>query len=204
MQEQVLNRRYEQKNTATGEERVFEIYNEKFIKVSTHDLLREREYHLNLSMLEPWPSRQRNISWRWLFSIIYFAVATLVYLVYMAQYGTNDSIAKLIPFIVIFLLFTLASLLMFLYRSPHVMVFRSRYCGVILISLFVNNPNKNSFRIFVEELKTRILAASQTVKIDKNQMLVNEITKLRRLTNDGILSEDDYERAKRRIPNMPV
>ena len=44
--------------------------------------------------------------------------------------------------------------------------------------------------------------ASQQVRIDKHRMLINEITKLRRLRNDGIISEREYVAASRRIPNM--
>ena len=204
MSEKVTNRVFIQRNQATGEERTFEIFNDKYIQITTRELLRERSYHLNLSMLEPWPSRQRSISWRWMMSLIYFGFATIVYLAYIIQMSNADAVGRFIPFILIFTLLTLGSILMFLYRSPNVMVFRSRYCGVVLISLFLNNPGKDEFKSFVEELKVRILSASQAVRIDKNQMLFNEITKLRRLTNEGVLGEDDYERAKRRIPNMPV
>ncbi len=204
MNEKVTNRVFIQRNQATGEERTFEVFNDKYIQITTRELLRERSYHLNLSMLEPWPSRQRNIAWRWMLSLIYFSIATAAYLVYLIQNSDSLMLSRLIVFVVVFTLLAIGSLLMFLYRSPNVMVFRSRYCGVVLISLFLNNPNKTDFKSFVEELKVRILSASQAVRIDKNQMLFNEITKLRRLTNEGVLGEDDYERAKRRIPNMPV
>ena len=63
------NRLLVQCSQAKGEERLFEIYNDKFIKVSTRSLVENRSYHLNLSMLEPWPARQRKIAWRWLLAV---------------------------------------------------------------------------------------------------------------------------------------
>ena len=196
------NRTMVQVSKAMGETRTFEIYDEKFIDVTVDNLFGQRIYNLNLCLLEPWPVRHRNISWRWLLAIIYFCVATVVYAAYMVEHSSNEIISKLLPFLVIFVMFLLGSVLMFLYRSPNVTVFRSRYCGCVLISLIYANPSKEQFDQFVEELKQRILLASQAVRIDKHRMLINEITKLRKLRNDGIISEREYVAASRRVPNM--
>lgn len=202
MTAKVINRILAQKSQATGEERVFRIYDEKFINITIKDLMGEKKYDLNLSMLEPWPSRHRYFSLRWLIGIIYFGIATLAYGAYLYDNHSSETLGRLLPFIVIFILLALGSLLMFMYRSPHVTEFRSRYCGCTLISLLYNNPGKDEFESFVEEIKNRILGASSVVKIDKNLMLINEIKKLRRLTDQGILTKEQCERAMKRIPNM--
>lgn len=197
-----VNRSMVQTSKAKGETRTFEIYDDKFIDVTIDNLFGQKNYQLNLCMLEPWPVRNRDISWRWLLSMVYFAIAAIAYGVYLYQHLSGDILSRLIPFIVIFILLMLGSLLMFLYRSPNVTEFRSRYCGCVLISLLYANPDKESFDQFVEEVKQRILLASQQVRIDKHRMLINEITKLRRLRNDGIISEREYVAASKRIPNM--
>lgn len=197
-----VNRSMVQTSKAKGETRTFEIYDDKFIDVTIDNLFGQKNYQLNLCMLEPWPVRNRDISWRWLLSMVYFAIAAIAYGVYLYQHLSGDILSRLIPFIVIFILLLLGSLLMFLYRSPNVTEFRSRYCGCVLISLLYANPDKESFDQFVEEVKQRILLASQQVRIDKHRMLINEITKLRRLRNDGIISEREYVAASKRIPNM--
>lgn len=191
-----------QKNQATGEERVFTIYDHRFIEVSWRRILGEKKYNLNLSILEPWPVRHRYFSWHWLLSTLYFLVAALAYGAYLYHHQGGDTISRLTPFVVVFVLLSLGSLVMFIYRSPHVVEFRSRYCGVPLISLLYNNPNQDEHKAFVEELKGRIVAASQSTKIDKHQMLINEITRLERLVKENILNEHIYEQAKKRIPNM--
>lgn len=197
-----INRTMIQVSKAKGETRTFQIYDEKFLDVTIDNLFGQKNYQLNLCMLEPWPVRNREISWRWLLSMAYFAVAAIAYLVYLINHPNNEMLGRLIPFFVMFILLMLGSLLMFLYRSPNVTEFRSRYCGCVLVSLLYANPSKDSFKQFVEELKQRILAASQQVRIDKHRMLINEITKLRRLRNEGIISEREYVAASRRIPNM--
>lgn len=197
-----INRTVVQVSKAKGETRTFQVYDDKFLDVTIDNLFGQKNYQLNLCMLEPWPVRNREISWRWLLSMGYFAIAAVAYMVYLINNPTNEMLSRLIPFFVIFILLMLGSLLMFLYRSPNVTEFRSRYCGCVLISLLYANPSKEQFSQFVEELKQRILASSQAVRIDKHRMLINEITKLRRLRNEGIISERDYVAASRRIPNM--
>ena len=201
-EDRLINRTMVQVSRAKGETRTFQIYDDKFLDVTIDNIFGQKNYQLNLCMLEPWPVRNREISWRWLLSMAYFAIAAVAYLVYLINHPSNEMLSRLIPFFVLFILLMLGSLLMFLYRSPNVTEFRSRYCGCVLVSLLYANPGKDQFKQFVEELKQRILAASQQVRIDKHRMLINEITKLRRLRNDGIISEREYVAASRRIPNM--
>lgn len=197
-----INSTLVQVSRAKGETRTFQIYDDKFLDVTIDNLFGQKNYQLNLCMLEPWPVRNREFSWRWLLSMAYFALAALAYMLYLFNNPTGEILSRLIPFFVIFILLLLGSLLMFLYRSPNVTEFRSRYCGCVLIGLLYANPGKEPFTKFVEELKQRILASSQSVRIDKHRMLINEITKLRRLRNENIISERDYVAASRRIPNM--
>ena len=62
-----------------------------------------------------------------------------------------------------------------------------------------NNPGKKEFKNFIEEIKLRSLLASQAVKIEKNQMLEIEMNELKRLRNEGIISQHHYADAKARI-----
>jgi len=201
-EQRTVNKTMVQVSKAKGETRTFQIYDDKFIDITVDNIFGQKNYQLNLCMLEPWPVRNRDISWRWLMSMVYFGIAAVAYGVYLVHHHDGELLSRLIPFIVIFILLLLGSLLMFLYRSPNVTEFRSRYCGCVLISLLYGNPGKEAFDQFVDELKQRILLASQQVRIDKHRMLINEITKLRRLRNDGIVSEREYVAASRRIPNM--
>lgn len=199
-----INRVMVQNFRFKGEVRRFEIYNDKFIRINIHNVFGDKTYHLNMGMLEPWPTLHRRISWRWLLGLAYFGIATLIYGIYLYQHLESETIGRLIPFITLFLLLALAALLMFLYSSPNVMEFRSRYGNCPLISLLINRPNKQEFRHFTDELKTRVLAASQVVTLNKKQMLEIELMELRRLTDDGVLLEHEYLQAKERATSMQI
>ena len=199
MNEKTHNSSLHQESSARGEKRVFEIYNNKFIKVTSSSLISNNSYHLNLSMLAPWPIRHRKFSWQWLLAVLYFSIATMAYTAYIFYFQESGKLERLLPFVVIFLLLSLAAFLMFLYQSPNVIEFKSRYgnCGVL--SLLYNKPNKKEFKDFIEEIKLRSLSASQVVTMDKRQMLDIEMNELRRLRNEGVITQHHYADAKARI-----
>jgi len=199
MNEKTANSSLHQESSARGEKRVFEIYNNKFIKVTTNNFMHNNSYHLNLSMLAPWPVRHRDISWQWLLAVFYFSITTLAYTAYLFYFQESSKLERLLPFIVIFLLLSLGSFLMFLYRSPNVTEFRSRYGNCVVLSLLYNNPEKKEFKAFIEEIKLRSLLASQAIKIDKNQMLDIEMNELKRMRNEGVIAQHHYADAKARI-----
>lgn len=199
MNEKHSNSTLFQESSARSEKRRFEIYNEKFIKVTTSSLINNSSYHLNLSLLAPWPVRHRDMSWQWLLAVIYFSITTLAYTFYLLYFQESSKVERLLPFIVIFLLLSLASILMFLYRSYNVVQFKSRYGNCVVLSLLYNNPTPKEFKDFIEEIKLRSLLASQAVKIEKHQMLNIEMNELKRLRNEGIISQHHYADAKARI-----
>ena len=199
MSEKIHNSSLHQESNTRGEKRSFEIYNNKFIKVTSKNIISNNSYHLNLSMLAPWPIRHRRFSWQWLLAILYFSIATCAYSAYILYFQDSGKLERLLPFVVIFLLLSLGAFLMFLYQSPNVIEFKTRYgnCGVL--SLLYNNPNKKEFKAFIEEIKLRSLSASQVVTIDKSQMLDIEMNELRRLRNEGVITQHNYAEAKSRI-----
>ena len=197
-----INTVLKQQSRSLGQLRRFEIYNDKFVKITQHDLFGQQHYHLNLSMLEPWPVHHRRIAWRWVLALAYFVLATLIYSYYLWLQQDTQMLNRLLPFIVGFILLALGSLIFFIYQSPNVTEFRSRYGNCPLLRLFYNKPDSESFRHFVAELRTHILAASQAVTLDKQQMLSIELKELRRLADEGVLSQEQYRRARQRIMRM--
>ena len=199
-----INNKLTQKSQSKGEIRTFEIYNEKFVKVVSHNIFGDHSYHVNLSMLEPWPIHHRYMSWRWFFSFVYFSLATFIFSLYLYYNQETETLNKLAPFIYILVMLSLGSLVMFVYKSPNVTEFRSRYGGCVLLSLLQNKPSPQAFKAFIGELKTRILAASQAVTVDKKQMLEIEVNELRRLSKEGIVKEKYYQRAKTRLQSINI
>jgi len=202
MTEKIINSTLVQKSKAKSEMRQFEIFNDKYIQVTTDNLVEEKSFNLNLGLLEPWPVRHRKISIAWLSAVIYFALCTVIYVFYLVTYIDGNLLGKLTPLIVVFLLLTLASLVMFYYRSPNVTEFRSRYAGCVLIRFLYNKPNATVFENFINELRARILTASQNIKMDKRRMLVIELKELDRLKKEGIIDVSMLQKAHDRVSSL--
>jgi hypothetical protein len=199
MSGKAIDRLLLQTSNAKSEERVFEVYNKKFMKVTVKNLIEEKSYHINLSMLEPWPIRHRWISYKWLSSILFFLSSTIASGLYLTLSKDPANISLFVDIGALSILLMLASSLRFLYCSPNVMEFKSRFGGIILVSLLYNKPNKKEFSSFVDELKNRILMATSTLKVPREEMLAIELKELRRLANESVFSDEAYGRAKERI-----
>ena len=197
-----INSRLIQKSKAKSETRKFEIFNEKHIQVTTNNLVEEKSFSINLGLLEPWPVRHRKISIAWLSAVLYFAISTVIYISYLAVNMDGILLGKIMPLIIIFILLTLASLIMFYYRSPNVTEFRSRYAGCVLIRFLYNKPNPDIFEKFIDEIRARILSASQNIKMDKRRMLVIELRELDRLKKEGVIDTDTLKQAHDRVSSL--
>ncbi len=202
MTEKTINSRLVQRSKAKSETRRFEIFNEKYIQVTTNNLIEEKSFSINLGLLEPWPVRHRKISIAWLAAVFYFAISTIIYIIYLITNINGDLLGKLMPLIVVFILLTLSSLIMFYYRSPNVTEFRSRYAGCVLIRFLYNKPNPDIFDKFIDEMRARILSASQNIKMDKRRMLVIELKELDRLKKEEVLDTETLKRAHDRVSTL--
>lgn len=202
MTEKNTNSTLVQKSKAKSETRQFEIFNEKFIQVTTSNLIEEKSFNINLGLLEPWPVRHRNISIAWLSAVLYFAISTIIYIFYLTANLDNNLLGKLVPLIAVFILLTIASLIMFNYRSPNVTEFRSRYAGCVLISFLYNKPSADVFDKFIDQMRARILTASQNIRMDKRRMLVIELKELDKLRKEGILNDHQIKQAHQRVSNL--
>lgn len=202
MTEKTINSRLVQRSKTKSETRQFEIYNDKFIQITTSNLVEEKSFNVNLGLLEPWPVRHRKISIAWLSAVLYFAISTVIYILYLTANIDSNLLGKLVPLIVVFMLLTIASLIMFYYRSPNVTEFRSRYAGCVLISFLYNKPSADMFEKFIDEMRARILTASQNIKMDKRRMLVIELRELDRLKKEGILESHHLKHAHHRVSHL--
>jgi len=197
-----INSKLVQKSKAKSEKREFEIFNEKHIQITTNNLVEEKSFNINLGLLEPWPVRHRKISIAWLSAVFYFALCTILYTVYLVSHIDGNLLGKLMPLIIVFILLSLGSLVMFYYRSPNVTEFRSRYAGCVLISFLYNKPNADEFDKFINEIRSRILSASQNIKMDKRRMLVIELKELDRLKKEGVIDQHTLQKAHERVSSL--
>lgn len=195
MNKKELNTSLSQKSNFHGESHTFEIYNHKFIKVISNKLFKKKSYHLNLSMLAPWPVQNSVIPWPAILTFSFLYLFSLTYLFYLPL-AINPTIFLSVGALIFSILFLI------IYKSKKVIEFKSRYGDCTVLSFLYNKPNNKEVKKFIDEVKLRSLTASQEMEMDITQMLDIERNELKRLKNEGIISQKLYIDAKERINNI--
>lgn len=194
------NARIIQSSRARGEKRGFEIYNNKFMRIVTTGVMGgNKSYHLNLALLEPKPVRHVHIAWLWLAIFLLMAATSFVL---SNQFAGSQDVDSMLPYFIILGVLTLASFVLFVTKSHNSTEFRSRFSKTPLVSLLQNNPKRKEFRQFIETLSKHITDTIEKSGIDDTRMASIELTEMRRLKGEGILTDKDYERAKKKIMKL--
>jgi hypothetical protein len=75
-------------------------------------------------------------------------------------------------------------------------VFYSRHSSIPLVTLRLGSPSKNEFRNFVDLIEAQIKAVNDKFKLTRDQELAGEMRTLRRLSEDGVISMEEYQNSK--------
>jgi hypothetical protein len=162
-----------------------------------HKHRRKYKFRINLAYLDPRPYRIRHIVWKWLF-------ASVVLWVLDAGLLITDKLVELGPpiffgIITITTVAALLTLLAFFYLSHDTVYFRSKFGKIRLLELENNNPDKKSFRVFVNKIVVQINKSKTSMGMNQSQLLAAELKELRRLKDEAIVPTKTYEKVKTRI-----
>jgi len=91
------------------------------------------------------------------------------------------------------------TLLAFFYLSHDTVYFRSQFGKIRLFELANNNPDKDTFRSFVNRIVVQINKSKAAKNMNQSQLLAAELKELRRLKDENIVPVESYEKAKQQI-----
>jgi hypothetical protein len=189
-QARVINRRFEQLSNWRRRRAVFTVFNEYHVAIETSGLGRKpRGYQFDLSFLSSRPNRVIRIDW----TLALLALALLAVGVGTLVYGT---VAVLLS--VALLMGGFCALLLALCRSSDRLVYLSKHGRAPLLVLQNKTPDPTALQSFTTELGQRIRRGRHRWP-DRRSYLSAELREHRRLHEEGILSQQEYERIKRRI-----
>jgi hypothetical protein len=160
---------------------------------------RKYKYRVDLSYLDPRPSRERHIAWKWLYATLGLALpgGLMIYSAWFANW--IEPSVYLLVFLVIDISATLISLLLFMHNTYDRILFKSQYGRIKLIELLNRYPNKKAFREFVSRFILQIKQAAKAKDFNQSTFLVQELVELRRLKDETAITEAEYEIAKTAI-----
>jgi len=180
--------------------KIFCIYDNKILGINDYSGKTIKKFWVNLVHIDPSPSLERFISWKsYLIALLFLATGVL--LVTHKAFNLLTNVRFHYQTSVAVSLMTLAILLSLYaaYRSINELKFCTSHGQVAVFSMFRNSPNKKHYKAFLKQLITAIKTAKSKDFYNQSEQLAVELGEHRRLKNEGILSTDDYNKAKSNI-----
>ena len=157
---------------------------------------RKFKYRIDLSFLDPNAYRIRKIAWNWFYGSIGLSLMSVVmiYLGWFSDLFTPSGYYKTSLIVVISAMFI--SLLMFMHNSYDKIIFKSQYGRVKFIEILNKYPDKNTFRKFMARFMKQVKNQKAKKNYSQAKFLTRELQELRRLKNEEVISELEYESGK--------
>lgn len=177
--------------------RVFGIIKGRYLEVIHSDKKKKQTYCLDLLAISPESEHTSTYSWPWLIVAI-FSLAITAAISIMSFIGVNIGPWGYLAGVLSCYL-AVGLVVMFFHVSQKYEVFRSQFGRVPLVEILHNNPDESGYGIFAEQLKQSIMKSVAAADIKEEIHRAGEIRMLRRLNEEGVISREDYSRAKQNI-----
>lgn len=192
-----VNFEFEQTSKLRGIYRQLSIFNDTHCYQSIKNKhQRKYKYRLNLAYLDPRPFRSRHVAWRWLYaSLALWGVdAGLIFSGLL-----SDASIIVLGLFICSTVAALMTLLAFFYFTHDTIYFRSQFGKIRLMDLMNKNPDNEKFRDFINKLVIQINTSKSASNKNNSQLLAAELQQLRRLKDETVIDEEEYESAKKLI-----
>ena len=188
-----------QANKLKDTQRVIQIFDSHVVKVTEKFGKRTQSFMLNLALLNDKPVRIRNIQPKFLISTL--GLAFISYLTWFLKSKGIGFLSSSYVYAVIALLATgtIITAILAVRSFTNSWVFETSRGRIPLITLFHNHPDKQQFQQFISEMINHIVMARSEIRLSESQLMPLAVGEHRRLKDEGIISNDQYESAKARI-----
>jgi len=181
------------------ESKKFRIYDHKFLQVLSFKNNIQQQYWINLAYVNSKIDRKIIVNklWLWFFLILASFASAAFYLPYPE---TIESYSRYrIPISILLITLASLSLVTLFAKTRSVVNLRSSNGAAPMVEILYNNPNKAAYNHFLRQLAESVHIAQSNNDIDDSQKLAAELKDHRRLRDQGILSSDNYNKAKELI-----
>lgn len=155
-------------------------------------------YRVHLLALASKGKAKMHIAWPWLWTALASAILLLAYMALRQLLPFADSFIELAIYLACAIGMILG-LVMIVLKFSLKRVYSSRMAKVPILEFDINKPDRGSYRSFVEALEEHIQKMHAAYSLKADQQLAGEIRTLRRLLQDGVVSQAAYNSAKAKI-----
>ena len=195
-----INLEFEQSNKLSGSYRKITVFNDHHCYQTIKNKRKGKyRYRIDLSFLDPRPYRRRNIAWSWFITSVSLALigSAMVYLGWFTRTVTPNTYYGVSVAVVIAAM-TL-SLLLFVSNSYDRVIFKSQYGRVRYIEMLNKYPDKKTFQNFLSSFVKQVKNEKARRNYSITKFLVSELQELRRLKNEEVITEKEYQSGKKAI-----
>jgi len=174
----------------------FKIKHGSHISVEQIRTSRKVAFDIDLVALCPDSTVQFNIAWHWLRAMIISLLIAGV-LITTTQFIADKILLLYSEFFVIIMLglFFIFFLLLILF-SNRKCIFTTRHAKLPILEIIISNPNKSLYKAFIDGLENEIIITTENRQLSQKQQRAGELKTLRRLSQQGIISKNQYEQCK--------
>jgi hypothetical protein len=189
-----INIAYVQEQKFKGVRRTFKIFNDTQLHY-THKSFRHKDnkkHRINLSYMNIQPERECTVAWSWLST----AFATIVWSMLLFYVGlfTQYKADYIVIVAVLLGTFSMVAMLIFYYRTQDKLIYSSFIGNIPLFEVSNHKSGNKEFELFMVKLRQHIKSAQD--KLSMHQRLVGELKDLRRIRDEGKISNEQYESAR--------
>ncbi|UCB56155.1 MAG: hypothetical protein JSW45_06385 [Thiotrichales bacterium] len=189
-----INIAYVQEQKFKGVRRTFKIFNDSQLHYTLESFRHKdnKKHRVNLSYVNIQPERECFVAWSWLST----AFATIVWSMLLFYIGLYTQYKADYIVIVAVLLgtFSMVSMLIFYYRTQDKLIYSSFIGKIPLFEVSNHKSGNKEFDLFMLKLRQHIKASQD--RMTMHQRLVGELKDLRRIRDEGKISNEQYESAR--------
>lgn len=179
--------------------KIFKVYDDKYLSVVDLSLMTSKKYWFQLCHLDPEPENIRSMDYRFIIATLVLGIIAYLTLYAGASFKLGFINQYYKPLAALLITSSVISLVFAIYISKNVTIFYSYNARFPMAVLLKNYPSKAEYRSFLAALSALVRQARDTSIHEKSQDLANELSELRRLKNDGFVTQKEYDEAKRNI-----
>ena len=189
-----INSEYVQEQRFKGVKRRFQIFNDTQLYYSLKSFKHKdnKQHRINLSYVNAQPERECVVAWKWFSTAITTIVLSmlLLYVGIFTQYK-----ADFIVIVGVLLgTFSMLAMMVFYYQTQDKLIYRSSVADIPLFEVASHKPGNTEFDTFIITLRKYIEQGQASMSM--HQRLVGELKDLRRIRDEGTISNEQYESAR--------
>ena len=181
-----------------GQLREYQLQQGKQLKIAIGSKSRHRVYQVHLLALADKCRVKLHIAWPWFWCMLLSLLAIPAYSLTKKLLDLPTGLHEF----AIFILCALGGILgvaMLLLNFSRRRVFYSRYARVPLFDILIGKPDRGAYKNFIDALQVSMQKTRAGRELKPQQQIAGEMRMLRRLANEGVITQREYERAKDKL-----